>query len=65
MVETVTTLILRALEYGVKKIIIADPGRETFERMGEFFLIDGRGKLINWDISLPYNIEGRILTVTA
>ena len=65
MVDTLITLILRALKNGIKKIIIADPGRSTFERMGEYFLNDGRGKLINRDISLPYNIQGRILTVTA
>lgn len=65
MVDIVKTLILRALKHGVKKIIIADPGRQTFERMGEYFLNDGRGKIINRDISLPYNIQGRILTVTA
>ncbi len=65
MVDIITALILRALKSGVKKVIIADPGRFPFERMGEYFLKDGRGKLIDWDITHPYDIQGRILTVTA
>ena len=65
MVETVKTLILKALKHGVKTIMIADPGRPTFERMGEYFLNNGMGELINWDITRPYNIQGRILRVCA
>ena len=64
MVETVKTLILRALEYGVKTVILADPGRPTFERLGQYFQNEGTGKIINWDIIRPYSIQGRILRVS-
>lgn len=64
MVDTVIAMILSALKQGVKKIIISDPGRSTFEKVGEYFLKDGRGSIINCDITLPYNIQGRILTVS-
>ena len=63
--DTIIALILRASRYGVIKLVIVDPRRRTFEKMGDYFLVDGGGKVINRDISLPYNILGRILTVTA
>ena len=63
MVEILKRLIFRALEYGVENIIFADPGRPTFERLGEYFQSEGIGRIINWDIVRPYSIEGRILRV--
>ena len=63
MIETLKRMILRALEYGVKKIILADPGRPTFEKLGQYFESKGTGKMINWDILRPYSVQGRILRV--
>ena len=63
MVETLKTLIIRALKYGVKNLILADPGRPTFERLGQYFESEGTGNIINWDIIHPYSIQGRILRV--
>lgn len=63
MVETLKKMIIRALEYGVKNIIFADPGRPTFERLGQYFKSEGIGEILNWDISRPYSIQGRILRV--
>ncbi|MBN2418489.1 MAG: methyltransferase [Deltaproteobacteria bacterium] len=63
MVETLKRMINRALEYGVKNIIFADPGRPTFEKLGNYFQNEGTGNIINWDITRPYAIQGRILRV--
>ena len=63
MVETLKKMILRALNCGVKKIIFADPGRPTFEKLGRYFHNEGIGEILNWDINRPYSIQGRILRV--
>ena len=63
MVDTLKRLIHKALEFGVKTIILADPGRSTFEKLAEYFSDKGIGKIINWDIRRPYSIQGRILRV--
>jgi predicted nicotinamide N-methyase len=64
MVGTLKTLILRALKSGVKTIIIADPGRTTFERLGQYFLDNRIGEIRNRDINHPYAIQGRILKIS-
>ena len=63
MVDKLKRMILRALEYGVRNIVFADPGRPAFEKLGKFFQSEGTGKIINWDIIRPYSIQGRILRV--
>ena len=63
LVETLIKMILRALEYGVRNIIFADPGRPTFEKLGKYFQSKGLGEIINWDVNRPYSIQGRILRV--
>ncbi len=63
MVSTLKRVILKALNFGVKTIILADPGRPTFEKLAEYFMEQGIGKIINWDILKPYSIQGRILRI--
>lgn len=63
MVEILKQMIHRALNSGVKNIIFADPGRPTFERLGEYFQNKGMGDIVNWDICHPYSVQGRILRV--
>ena len=64
MVEILKNLILRAFESGIKTVIIADPGRTSFESLGRYFLEKGRGKIMNWDITHPHYIQGRILKIS-
>jgi predicted nicotinamide N-methyase len=64
MIETLKSLILRAFESDVKKVIIADPGRSSFELLAQYFVERGRGKIINWDVTHPHPIEGRILLIS-
>lgn len=63
MVDTLKEMMIRALDSGVKTIVFADPGRPSFEMLGEYFQKKGMGDIINWDISQPYSIQGRILKV--
>jgi len=63
MIEILKSLILRAFESDIKKVIIADPGRSSFELLGQYFVKRGRGKIMNWDVTHPYSIEGRILLI--
>ncbi|MBN1904434.1 MAG: methyltransferase [Deltaproteobacteria bacterium] len=63
MVDTLKEMMIRALDSGVKTIVFADPGRPSFEMLGEYFQNKGMGDIINWDISQPYSIQGRILKV--
>jgi predicted nicotinamide N-methyase len=63
MVEILKAMMLRALDCGVKTIIFADPGRPSFEKLGEFFMDKGIGKILDWFITAPYSIQGRILRV--
>jgi predicted nicotinamide N-methyase len=63
MVDILTAMMQRALDCGVKTIVFADPGRPSFEKLAEFFMNKGIGKIIDWFITAPYSIQGRILRV--
>ncbi|MFC1489483.1 methyltransferase [Thermodesulfobacteriota bacterium] len=47
MVDPLKRLILRALRSGVQLVVIADPGRPTFEKIGEYFVSKRKAKLDN------------------
>jgi predicted nicotinamide N-methyase len=64
MIEILKSLILRAFESDIKTIIIADPGRSSFELLGQYVVERGRGKIMNWDVTHPHPIEGRILRIS-
>ncbi len=64
MVEILKNLILRAFEYDIKTVIIADPGRSPFEMLGQYFVERGMGKIMNWGVNRPYRIQGRILRIS-
>jgi predicted nicotinamide N-methyase len=63
MFETLKKLILRALESGIRTVILADPGREPFEKLGQYFAEKGKGKIMNWAVTRPHSIQGRILRI--
>ncbi len=64
MTDPLKRLIRRSLRAGVRKVLIADPGRSPFEDLGEYFVERGRGEILNWSIKRPRNIQGRILEIT-
>ncbi len=63
MVDTIKELILRSFESGVKNVVIADPGRPTFARLGRYFINEGRGEIISLEITRPYHVRGYILRI--
>ena len=63
MVESLKRFILRALASGVRRILIADPGRSSFEELGRFFAEKESGIIRDWSVYHPYPIMGRILSI--
>lgn len=63
MVDTLKSLIHRAFESNIKSVIIADPGRSPFEMLAQYFVNTGIGKIMNWNVTHPYPIQGRILII--
>jgi predicted nicotinamide N-methyase len=63
MVDSLKKLMLRALESGVQRILIADPGRSPFEELGRYFTEKGIGVIRDWTVYHPYLIQGRILSI--
>ena len=63
MFETLKRLVLRALESGVKTVVLSDPGREPFEKLGQYFVEEGKGQIMNWSVTRPHSIQGRILRI--
>jgi predicted nicotinamide N-methyase len=64
MVDPLKRLIKRSLSAGVELVVIADPGRLPFEKLGEYFVKNWRGDLLDWTVQRPKRIKGRILEVT-
>jgi len=54
-------LINRALRAGVRMVLIADPGRQPFYELGEYFSKTTGTEILNWRIKNPRRMEGRIL----
>lgn len=54
-------LISRALGTNIPMILISDPGRPPFERLGRYFTESGKGEVKNWAVNHPHPIAGRIL----
>ena len=65
MVDPLKRLILRALRAGVQQVIIADPGRPTFEKMCEYFIKKRGGEKLDWIAQRPRRIQGQILKIGA
>lgn len=54
-----------ALEQGVRHVILADPGRSSFEKLGRHFVQKGKGELHDRCIQRPFPIRGQILSIGA
>jgi predicted nicotinamide N-methyase len=61
--EQLRMLILRALGAGVRRVIIADPGRYPFEALADYFVDHGHGAVGDWTSQVPRQIRGRILKI--
>jgi predicted nicotinamide N-methyase len=64
MIDPLRRLIRRALRAGVDMVLIADPGRTTFDRLGEHLCEELNGEVLDWEVSRPRRVEGQILKVT-
>jgi predicted nicotinamide N-methyase len=63
LVDPLRKLILRALRAGVRLVVIADPGRSPFEEMGEYFVKQRGGRILDLTAQRPRRSEGRILKI--
>jgi predicted nicotinamide N-methyase len=64
MVLPLKRLIIRAKQSGVRLVLIADPGRSPFEKIGEYFIAQGVGKTMDWTTQRPRRIQGRLLEIS-
>lgn len=64
MIDPLKRLIRRALRAGVDMVLIADPGRTTFDRLGKYLCEELKGEILDWEVRRPRRIEGQILKVT-
>jgi predicted nicotinamide N-methyase len=65
MVDPLRRFIRRALRCGVGQILVADPGRPTFEKIAAHFVKHGTGEVFDWKTRRPRTIEGRILKISS
>ena len=63
LADSLKGLICRALGEGVQFVVIADPGRTSFERLGRHFVREMTGEVRGRSVQRPYPIEGRILRI--
>lgn len=63
MVNPLKRFINRALRAGVQLVTITDPGRPTFEKIGDYFVKKQRGEILDWAVHRPRNIQGRLLMI--
>ncbi len=61
MVDPLTDLVDRALDTGVQLVLIADPGRQTFNNFSEKLIGNRKGEMWNRTVDHPYHIHGNIL----
>ena len=63
MVQHLRRLIKRALRSGTKLILIADPVRSPFEKLGEYCIERLGGEVLDWSVNRPRHIQGQILRI--
>jgi predicted nicotinamide N-methyase len=63
MVFPLKRFIRRALSAGVQQVIIADPGRPTFEKIVDYFLKKLKGEILDWTVHRPRKFRGRLLMI--
>ncbi|MEW6262688.1 MAG: methyltransferase [Thermodesulfobacteriota bacterium] len=65
MVKPLIAFFDRALALGVGKIILADPGRSSFETLANHYVAHSRARTWSRTVMVPHLIFGRILKVSA
>lgn len=63
MIGPLKRLLGRALRAGVGSVLIADPGRPTFEELGAYCARKWGGEVFDWKTRRPRPSQGRILRV--
>jgi predicted nicotinamide N-methyase len=56
-------LINGAMRKGPHIVIIADPGRPTFDELAKYFVEKRGAEILDWTVQRPRRIQGRILKV--
>ena len=64
LVDPLAKMVSRALRAGVKRVIIADPGRPTFYEMADQLAAKHTVKLNEWYALEPNRFEGEIVEIT-
>ncbi|MEJ2024153.1 MAG: class I SAM-dependent methyltransferase [Deltaproteobacteria bacterium] len=65
LADSLRALICRALNEGVQNVLIADPGRSSFEKVSREFVEKRAAELWVRSTERPYPIDGRILSIRA
>jgi predicted nicotinamide N-methyase len=63
MVSPLERLIQNALSAGVRLILLADPGRQPFDRLEKYFVAHHGGQAFERRILQPFPVEGRLLKI--
>ena len=65
IVDPLKRFVRKALRAGVQLVLIADPGRPTFEEFAGYFTDRFTADVLDWDVRRPRSISGRILQIQA
>lgn len=63
LVTPVRELIGRAMEAGVERVLLTDPGRPTFRAVAEHYAEQLDAIYSDWDVPEPHNVWGLVLDV--
>ena len=63
MVKPVFNLMRRARRHGIKKIVIADPGRSPFRKLSSMATKELGAQTNDWDTGVRYKAAGQLLVV--
>jgi len=63
MVSPLEHLIGRALDMGVKLVLIADPGRSSFDKFGENLVKNRSGEMWIRTVEHPYRFQGKVVKI--
>jgi predicted nicotinamide N-methyase len=63
LVTPVRELIGRAMEAGVERVLLTDPGRPTFRAVAEHYAEQLDAVYSDWDVPEPHNVWGLVLDV--
>jgi predicted nicotinamide N-methyase len=61
MVDPLSELLERAMEAGIERALLTDPGRPTFRQVGEEFQQNYDAVYSDWDVPEPHNAWGLVL----